>query len=211
MIAVVAENLTAQELTERFAALHERLAAEGVLPKPVKEVSDVHAAIGDPPLCQSNSMLIFTLGILCRGVHVILTYENGDFVVARRSDKVFTFQGCRDISVGGLLPSGKDPWDHVKTEAAEEAGLDLSAIAPSGGVRVLRYARNVQGREEGGNYKRAFPFETDGVMNWDEVFRWTVTLPEGTLPAPRDGEVKSFERMTPEALVESLRSEPDAW
>jgi hypothetical protein len=78
-------------------------------------------------------------------------------------------------------------------------------------VRVLRYARNVQGREEGGNYKRAFPFETDGGMNWDEVFCWTVTLPEGTLPAPRDGEVKSFERMTPEALVESLRSEPDAW
>jgi hypothetical protein len=57
----------------------------------------------------------------------------------------------------------------------------------------------------------AFPFETDGGMNWDEVFCWTVTLPEGTLPAPRDGEVKSFERMTPEALVESLRSEPDAW
>ena len=76
---------------------------------------------------------------------------------------------------------------------------------------MLRYARNVQGREEGGNYKRAFPFETDGGMNWDEVFCWTVTLPEGTLPAPRDGEVKSFERMTPEALVESLRSEPDAW
>ena len=210
-ITVIAENLTPQELTERFKTLHEQLAAEGILPKPVKEFSDVRANIGDEPLFQVNRSLIFPLGIISRGVHAILTFENGDFLVAKRSDKVFTFQGCFDISVGGLLPSGKDPWDHVKVEAAEEGSFDLSAIRPSGEAKVLRYARNVQGKQDGDKYKPAFPFETDGGTNWDEVYCWPITIPDSTVPVPNDGEVKSFQRMTAIEMIDSLRNEPDRW
>jgi len=200
-LSVVAENLTPDQLTERFKALHEKLAAEGVLPKPAGELTDVRASIADEPLCQINRNLIFPLGLISRGVHVILQHENGDFVVAKRSDKVYTFRGCNDISVGGLLPSGKDPWTHVKTEAAEEASLSPEDLKPTGPAMVLGYARNVTG----------FPVETNGGTNWDEVFYWSVTIPDDVVPAPRDGEVKSFRRMSPEALIKSLREEPDSW
>lgn len=200
-LSVVAENLTPDQLTERFKALHEKLAASGVLPKPAGELTDVRASIADEPLCQINRNLIFPLGIISRGVHVILQHENGDFVVAKRSDKVYTFRGCNDISVGGLLPSGKDPWTHVKTEAAEEASLAPEDLKPDGPAMVLGYARNVTG----------FPVETDGGTNWDEVFYWTVTIPDSVTPAPRDGEVKSFYRMSPEDLIKSLREEPGSW
>lgn len=206
-LSVIAENLTPDQLTARFVTLHEKLAVEGVLPKPAGELTDVRASIADEPLCQINRNLIFPLGLISRGVHVILQFENGDFVVAKRSDKVFTFRGCNDISVGGLLPSGKDPWTHVKTEAAEEASLAPEDLKPTGPAMVLAYARNVQGTAE----KPAFPFETNGGTNWDEVFYWTVTIPDNVVPAPRDGEVKSFHRMSPEDLIKSLREEPGSW
>lgn len=210
-ISVVAENLSPQQLTARFDALHQELAAKGLLPKPAKEFTDVRAQITDEPLCQINRNLIFPLGIISRGVHVILTYENGDFVIAKRSDRVFTFKGCYDVPVGGLLPSGKDPWAHVKIEANEEASLSEGTIRPAGDAMVLAYARNVQGQQQGDEYKPAFPFETDGGTNWDEVFYWVATIPDNVIPVPRDGEVKSFLRMTPIELLQSLRTEPQEW
>ncbi len=206
-LAVIAEGLSPQQLTERFKKLDEDLAADGILPKPAAESTDVRARITDAPLCQINRNLIFPLGIISRGVHVILTHENGDFVVAKRSDKVFTFQGAYDVPVGGLLPSGKDPWNYVKVEAAEEASLGEGSLKPGGDAIVLAYARNVQGTKD----KPAFPFETDGGTNWDEVFYWTAVIPDGVTPTPRDGEVKSFQRMSPAALIDSLRTEPQNW
>src|SRR5687768_14097313 len=49
-LAVIADNLSPQQLTERFKTLHEHLAAEGVLPKPAAEFTDVRARITDEPL-----------------------------------------------------------------------------------------------------------------------------------------------------------------
>ena len=117
----------------------------------------------------------------------------------------------RQLAAHGLLPSGKDPWDHVKVEANEEAGLSYGAIRPSGDARVLAYARNVQAQLQGDQYKPAFPFETDGGTNWDEVFYWIATIPDNISPVPRDGEVKSFLRMTAVELIQSLRTEPQEW
>jgi hypothetical protein len=210
-ISVVAENLSPGQLTARFKALHEELAAEGGFPKPAPEFTDVRARMTDEPLCQINRNLIFPLGIISRGVHLVVTYENGDFLIAKRSDTVFTFRGAYDVCVGGLLPSGKDPWAHVKTEAAEEAGFGASTLKPDAEAMVLSYARNVQGEQQGAVYKPAFPFETDGGTNWDEVFFWPVTIADNVVPAPQDGEVSVFERMTPSALVHSLRTEPQSW
>lgn len=210
-ISVIAENLSAEQLTAQFKALHEKLAAQGLLPKPVNEFSDVRAHISNEPICQINRSLIFPFGIISRGVHAILRYENGDFVIAKRSNKVFTFQGCYDVSVGGLLPSGKDPWDHVKVEAQEEGNISGRAISPAGDVIVLSYVRNIQGKQNGTEFKPAFPFETDGGTNWDEVFCWTVIVSDKVIPTPNDGEVKSFERMTTEQLLRSLREEPEKW
>jgi len=210
-ISVLAEGLTAEQLSEQLKSFHENMAAEGILPKPVAEFTDLRKKITDEPLCKVNLRLIFPLGIINRGVHVVMTHENGDFVIAKRSNKVFTYQGCWDVPVGGVLPSGRDPWEQVKREAAEEGGLKDGDIHPNGDAVVLSYARNVQGQMKDGVYKPAFPFETDGGTNWDEVYYWTATLPDGVIPTPRDGEVKSFHRMAPEALVSSLRNEPEAW
>lgn len=211
MLQLAAGGLSPRQITDRFIALHERMAADGILPHPANESTDVRAQITDEPLFAINRNLIFPLGIKSWGVHVIMTYENGDFVVARRSNKVFTFRGCYDVPVGGLLPSGADPWDHVKIEMAAESGLAPDVIKPGSEASVLAYARNVQGQHVDNAYKPAFPFETDGGTNWDEVFYWSTTLGNDVVPKPRDGEVKSFHRMTPEELIRSLKTEPDSW
>ena len=203
--------LSSREITDRVAVMHATLAAEGILPKPADEFTDVRAQIQDPPQFQINRNLIFPLGIKSWGVHLILTHANGDFVVARRSNKVFTFRGCYDVPVGGLLPSGKDPWTYVMNEASEEAGLPPDAVRAYGEATVLTYARNVQGQWIDGEYKPAFPFETDGGTNWDEVFYWPSIIADDIVLKPRDGEVKSFLRMTPEELIHSLKYEPCAW
>src|ERR1700730_5011828 len=147
-LTVATEGRSPQKITDSIVAMHERLAAQGILPKPVKEFTDVRARLTDAPLFQINRNLIFPLGIKSWGTHIIMTHENGDFVVAKRSNKVFTFRGCYDVPVGGLLPSGKEPWDHVKVEASEEAGLTADLIQPNGEAMVLAYARNVQGQQQ---------------------------------------------------------------
>jgi hypothetical protein len=213
-LAIKAFHQSANELTQRVKTMHERLAGLGILPKPANEFMDVRAQLTDEPLFQINRNLLFGFGLKAWGVHLVIRYENGDFLVAKRSDnpkKVFTYQNCFDVSVGGGKPAGKDPWDHVKVEGGQEAGLAPEIIIPSGNVSVLAYARNVQGSVVDGKYKPAFPFETDGGTSWDEVFYWPVVIGDDVKAKPKDGEVKSFQRMTPVELIHSLKNEPNNW
>jgi hypothetical protein len=210
-LTIYAGEYSASELADKFMEIHESGAATGILPKPANEFVDVRVSLYDTPFFKVNRNLIFPLGIKSWGVHLIITYENGDFAIARRSERVFTYKNCYDVPVGGLLPSGKDPWLHIIQEAAEEAGLPLNLVRCTEEAAVIAYARNIQGQRIDGKYMPAFPFETDGGTNRDEVFYWPVTIADDVELRPCDGEVKEFLRMTPIELIHSLKTAPETW
>jgi hypothetical protein len=202
----------ADERTLALAAMQLRLAAHGSLPAPVREVCDVRVSLETPVLFRVNRTLVFPLGIKARGVHLVLRYENGDYLISQRSEKVFTSRGCYDVTVGGVLPAGADPWLHVQTEAAEEAGILAEYLESCGDASLLSYVSNVQGTASPGlEYQRAYPFETDGGTNWDETFCWSGRLPDRFKPEALDGEVKRFLRMSPQELLCSLTLSPNHW
>lgn len=203
-----ADGMSADAITERLADIQRALSAEGKLPKPANEAMAVKAHFADEPLFNVNRNLLFPLGIKSWGVHLIIRRENGDFEIATRDpNKVHTFKGCYDVPVGGGVPAGTDPWTHVAVEAYEEAGLPAEFIRPTGAAKVIAYARDVRGTPEA----KAYPTETNGGTNWDEVFYWEITIPNDCELRVNDGEQQKFQRVTPDALIASLREHPEQW
>jgi len=198
--------------TAALAVLQDELAAKGILPSPTRENErvDIKLSFGDAPLAQADRNLIFPFGIKVWGVHVLVHFENGDYLIAQRSQKVFTFRGCYDVPIGGLLPTGAQPWEQAVREAEQEAGQamqDAILATSAGNAHMLAYTRDVRGQPE----RPAFPFETNGGLSRDEVFYWVATIPDDVQPTPRDGEVKNFTRLSPSALLESLITQPEQW
>jgi 8-oxo-dGTP pyrophosphatase MutT (NUDIX family) len=210
-LTFVLPTVGCEELSDRLAHTHAALADRGLLPKPVAETVDVRVSLTAPPLFRANRNLVFPLGLKGRGVHLVIQYADGDYLIAQRSDRVFTYRGCFDVPVGGVLPSDADPWQHAQVEAWEEAGMRPDLLENPSAAAVLTYARTVQGSFAQGAYAPAFPFETDGGTNWDEVFYWHLIVPEDFRPQAIDGEVRRFHRLTPADLLASLANNASSW
>jgi 8-oxo-dGTP pyrophosphatase MutT (NUDIX family) len=209
---LLAQASGARDITLALAAIQLRLAKQGILPAPAPEVCDVRVSLKTSVLFQVNRNLVFPLGLKARGGHLVLRYENGDYLISQRSEKVFTSRGCYDVPVGGLLPAGVEPWCQMLREAEEEAGIPAEYLESCCEVPILSYVRDVQGTSSPGlEYQRAYPFETDGGTNWDECFCWSGRLPDHFKPAAMDGEVKRFLRMSPQELLRSLTLSPNNW
>ncbi|MCK5384219.1 MAG: hypothetical protein KAJ29_01490 [Alphaproteobacteria bacterium] len=211
-LIIGSEELSSETLTEELINLHTQLADKKILPELAPEIVDVTPVDENVVLFKLNRNLLFPLGIKSRGGHLILKYENGDFLVARRSSKVMLFKECYDVPVGGILPSNISVEDHIYTEAQEEAGLspeDLIEISPRYSIVG---ARQVIGQKiTNDDYEPAFPFETDGGTDFGEAFYWIATIKNGVEPCPKDGEVKKFLRFSPDTLIDTLKHEPKKW
>ncbi|MBV8548553.1 MAG: DUF4743 domain-containing protein [Alphaproteobacteria bacterium] len=207
-LVMQADGMTADAITARLSAIQTILAEEKKLPKPAGELMAVKEHLPDETLFNIDRNLLFPLGVKSWGVHLVIRRQNGDFLIATRDpQKVKTFPGCYDVPVGGGLPAGTDPWTHVAVEADQEAKLPAELIRPTGEAKVLAYARDVRGP----GVAKAYPFETNGGTNWDEVFYWEVTIPNDFNPFANDGEVERFQWMTPDQLLVSLRDNPEQW
>lgn len=205
------QNAPAHLITAILDRIERSLSGLRLLPKAAGELVDVRPLLTDPPVCRIDRNLLLPFGVKSRRAALLARFENGDYLVATRSSKAFTDRGCFDVPAGGLLPAGERPWDWVLAEAEAAASIPPDVVVAAGPAVALTHRRNVAGAAVNGRYQPAFPFECDGGTNWDEVLYWTVLLPDGFVAQPRDGEVKSFSRMAPDALVDCLRHEPDRW
>ena len=207
-LALRSEGKTPEQITEMVAGAHARLAEKGILGPIRGEKVDVKENLTDSALFRADLNLVFALGLKSWGVHIIPEYANGDILIQRRSNKVFTFPGKFDL-FGGVLPSGKDAWEQARNELFQEAGLRGQWEPLEAGV-AFAYDREVRGRVgNDGKYKPEYPPQTDGGTNRDEIFYWKVRIPDNVRPYANDGEVGKFLRISQDELREMLRHPAD--
>lgn len=206
-IRIQSANPSPQNLTGKFENLHKHLSQKGLLPGIAPEKVDVRPVGGGDPLFRINRNLIFPFGIRSRGGHLIMRYENGDFLVSRRSDKVMLFRGCYDVTAGGILPASGNINQHVFKEALEEANLSENDVRNLKGPFVIFGAREVRGDSK----NPAFPYETNGGTDIGDAVYWEAVLDNDAYLNPNDGEVSLFVRMSPDELASSLQDEPENW
>lgn len=130
------------------------------------------------------------LGLTTHAVHLIGRTSGGDVWVQQRAYDKATDPGLWDTLMGGLVTADESIADTLARETLEEAGLALDAlreIAARGRITVRRPV-------------------VDGYMI-EHIEVYEALVPEGVVPANRDGEVERFERLGPAALLQRLQAE----
>ena len=130
------------------------------------------------------------LGLTTCAVHLVGRTAGGDVWVQQRAYDKSTDPGLWDTLMGGLVTADESIADTLARETMEEAGLELKElndIRPCGRVTVRRPV-------------------VDGYMI-EHIDVFEALVPEGVVPANRDGEVERFERLGPAALLQRLQAE----
>ena len=125
-------------------------------------------------------------GLAYYGVHVNL-YSRSDsgykIWLAKRSQHVFTYQGCWDIAVGGGLYYGLTPLQGAQKEAREEANIDDALLAQ------MRHVRTVD---------QIFDRLYTHGFHIDHQYYYDLEVPESFVPTPIDNEAEAFVAVSPE-------------
>jgi 8-oxo-dGTP pyrophosphatase MutT (NUDIX family) len=158
--------------------------------------------VADP--CSARGIELFRLeraafrpfGLMSRAVHINAWWPDDRTCCGRRALHKATDPGRLDNLAAGGLPAGENLLDCARRELWEEAGVppELSAaLQPCGAIRTRR-------------------IEPEGLH--DEVLHiYALQLPDGFMPANRDGEVSEFLCLAPAELQQRLTAgefSPDA-
>ena len=140
------------------------------------ELLAVRAGAGPEYLAVIERAACRPLGITTTAVHLNAWADEVSLHVARRSAHKSIDPGLWDNLVGGMVPAGETVLDALAREAREEAGFDLSVVAPVPGRKL--------------HVRRAVPegFQSEVIHVFD------ATLPATLRLANQDGEVAIIER-----------------
>lgn len=117
-------------------------------------------------------------GIPYFGVHVNIFSRAGNDVrlwLSRRSQKVFTYQGCWDVSAGGGLTYGYTPIQAACKEAYEEAGV------PDGLLSQMKLTTIAD---------QTFDSLYTHGLHLDHQYYFDLEVPADFTPTPVDGEAE---------------------
>jgi 8-oxo-dGTP pyrophosphatase MutT (NUDIX family) len=159
------------------------------------EPFDVRATPDGPVLAQIDRGALPGFGIQAAGVHLNGLVQRPDGLhlwVARRAQDKLMDPGKLDHLVAGGVPAGMSPADTLLKEAEEEASLPPALLRHVRHVGIIDYTMD---RDEG--------------LRRDRLHCYDVMLPEDFQPAPRDGEVESFELWPVRAALERVRATDD--
>ena len=180
---------------ERLPAIAEALAGQGHL-RWRGEPFDVRAEPGGPVLATIDRGALPGFGLLGEGVHmnglVRLDGQLHVWVARRGADRPLD-PGKLDHLVAGGIASGMTPATTLVKEAAEEAGLPPSLVAPAVAVGVIDYRID---RPEG--------------LRRDRLHCFDLMLPADFVPVAADGEAAGFE-LWPIARVAQTVAAGDAF
>lgn len=211
-IRLAPNDMSQPARTETVAALVRELVKDALIPKGKlrNELQDVNflstgwvGPEGPPPPLRLERGAMVHFGIPSYGVHVNGWKRHPDRTsdprpwalwVAKRSMSKATYSGRLDQMVAGGQPSEIDFDENVRKECEEEASLPpdvIERIRPAGMV-CYRYAA-----------KKGL--STKILATYD------VEMPAELTPVCGDGEVDGFLLMTVTEVIESIRTDPDAW
>jgi len=135
------------------------------------------------PVARIERAAVRPLGIATHAVHLIgwAGEPAGAFqwLQLRAMDKA-TDPGLWDTMVGGLVAAGETPMQSLERECWEEAGLRLAELGPLQAAGIVTVRRPVQGSGTGGYMV-------------EHIHAMHCTVPPGSVPDNRDGEVERFE------------------
>lgn len=137
-----------------------------------------------------------TFGLAYYGVHVnIYSRKGNDYRIwlAKRSNTVFTYQGCWDIAVGGGLLHGMTPEQGARREAYEEASITEEML------HDLRHVRTVDQIFDG-LYPHGFHI--------DHQYYYDLEVPDSFIPTPIDNEAEAYINVTPDEAWVMLQDGP---
>ena len=150
------------------------------------------------PVCAQDGAQLATieraavrpLGIATSAVHLIGLSPDGRHWVQLRSLAKANDPGLWDTLMGGMVPAGESVLNALERETWEEAGLRLDQLA------AITYGGRVQRRGPTGDGGHGYVVEG---IDW-----YRCEVPDGVVPANRDGEVERFECLDGPVLRERL-------
>jgi 8-oxo-dGTP pyrophosphatase MutT (NUDIX family) len=137
--------------------------------------------------------IVRPLGITTFAVHLVGLSPDGRHWVQQRSLTKPNDPGLWDTLMGGMIPACDSIAQALERETWEEAGLKLEQLAQ------LRHGGRLAIRRPSGDGPHGYVVEH---VDW-----YRCVLPEGVVPANRDGEVAQFRLMHPDELREALLRE----
>ena len=147
------------------------------------------AAPDGTPCARIERAAVRPLGIATRAVHLVGLTSVGDVWVQQRAFDKATDPGQWDTLMGGLQSADESDAKTLERETWEEAGLrvaDLHGLRAAGALAIRRPV-------------------TDGYMV-EQIEVFVATVPSGSTPDKRDGEVARFECLPRPALRARLES-----
>jgi 8-oxo-dGTP pyrophosphatase MutT (NUDIX family) len=134
--------------------------------------------------------IVRPLGITTFAVHLVGLSPHGAHWVQQRSLTKPNDPGLWDTLAGGMVPACDSTQQALERETWEEAGIKLE---------------QVQRLEHGGRFAMRRP-SGDGPHGYvvEQVQWYRCVLPDGVVPANRDGEVAQFRLMRCEELCDAL-------
>ncbi|HZH25689.1 MAG TPA: DUF4743 domain-containing protein [Azospirillaceae bacterium] len=181
--------------TAAMAAVVDRLAAAGVVPKLRGEHYPVLVRWGDDPLFQIDRAAVPFFGVHSYGVHVNGLVRRPDGLhlwVGRRAKDKAVAPGKLDNLVAGGQPFGLSLSENLRKEAAEEADLPADIADRARPVGVVTYT-----------------METPEGLKPDTLFVYDLELPDGLMPRNTDGEVETFELWPVDKVAARVRDTDD--
>jgi len=181
--------------TAAMAAVVDRLASAGLMPKLRGEHYPVLVRWGDDPLFKIDRAAVPFFGVHSYGIHVNGLVRRPDGLhlwVGRRATDKAVAPGKLDNLVAGGQPFGLSLAENLRKEAAEEADLPADIADRARPVGVVTYT-----------------METPEGLKPDTLFVYDLELPDGLVPRNTDGEVETFELWPVDKVAARVRDTDD--
>lgn len=182
---------TFETRTEVLKVFAKNALADAVVDSYMNESYPILASVSSEPFAFIDRGISTLLGTLSFGQHLnayVITKEGMKMWIGRRAYNKGYEAGKLDHLVAGGLPYDLSPWENLKKECYEEAGMseELALQAKEVGLVSYRYDYSLGGKE-------------------DIIYCYDIELNEDFIPVCTDGEVEAFYLMPIEEVAEIVR------
>lgn len=182
---------TFEERTEILKQFAQKALADGIANRFMNENYPILASIGAEPLAFIDRSISTLLGTISFGQHLnayVMTDSGMKMWIGRRAYNKGYESGKLDHLVAGGLPYDIEPWENLKKECYEEAGMSEALALQSKEVGLISYKYDY----------------TLGATE-DIIYCYDLELREDFVPNCTDGEVEEFYLMPIEEVARLVR------